>query len=69
MRDHALGVARGARGVVQRDGLPLVFRQGPSEIRVAFLQERFVVLLSEQGAACVQLVIDIDHQRPAFHQL
>jgi hypothetical protein len=61
MRDHALGVARGARGIVQRDGLPLVFRQGPGEIGIAFLQERFVVLLSEQGATCVQLVIDVDY--------
>jgi hypothetical protein len=61
MRDHALGVARGARGIVQGDGPPLVLRQGPGEIGIAFLQERFVVLLSEQGATCVKLVIDVDY--------
>ena len=40
--DDALGVAGRARGVVQRDGVPLVLRPQPGELRVALLQQRLV---------------------------
>ena len=34
--DHALGVAGGARGVVERDRVPLVGGSGPGEVGIAF---------------------------------
>jgi hypothetical protein len=41
--DHALWIAGRARGVVQRNSIPLVGGQGPGVLGVAGLQERFVV--------------------------
>ncbi len=63
--DHALGVARGARGVVERDRLPLVGRWRPGVVRVALGQEGLVVDLAEALAAALgggQRVVDIDDQ-------
>ena len=50
VRDHTLRVARRARGIVQGNRTELVLRQGPGEIGIAFLQERFVV--HSPRAAC-----------------
>jgi hypothetical protein len=36
--DHALRIAGGARGVVERDRLPLVLRPAPGEFGVAVFQ-------------------------------
>ncbi|MDT4861018.1 hypothetical protein FQZ97_956030 [compost metagenome] len=62
--DHALGVAGGAAGVVERDGVPLVRGQAPGKSRVASIQESFI------GAAARGLrltyeegVFHVDHQQ------
>ena len=67
MVDHALGVAGGTRGVEQAERLPLVVRQLPGEVRIAFLQKRLVVEGAEPGAALAALrlrqrIVDVDHQ-------
>ncbi|MCY1498545.1 hypothetical protein D9M68_325330 [compost metagenome] len=61
--DHALGVAGGAGGVIQGDGLPLVLRPLPGIVRVAFGQQRLVVEVAHRLAFAVFRVIDVDHQR------
>ena len=52
--DDALRVAGGARGVVQRDGLPFVGRPERREILVAFVEQRLVVELAQPllGPSC-----------------
>ncbi len=66
VRDDALRVACRARGVVQGDWTKLVLRQGPVVLGVAVPQERFVIHFSQQGAARVQCVVDVDHHYRAF---
>ena len=62
--DHALGVAGGARGVVERDGVPLVVRHRPGEIRIALRDERLVVDPAEPLArAGIFRIVVVDHQR------
>ena len=61
--DHALRVAGGAGGVVQRDGLPLVGGQRPGELRIALGQQRFIVQRSQLLAADKQWVVHINDQR------
>ena len=39
MIDDALGVAGGARGVVERDRVPFVVRHQPGEFRIAFAEK------------------------------
>jgi len=63
MIDHALGVAGGARREVERDGLPFVVGKMPVEVRVAFLQQRLIVLFAQPLAADVFVglrVVDVD---------
>ncbi|MCY1422268.1 hypothetical protein D9M71_379440 [compost metagenome] len=66
--DHALGVAGGAGGVVQRDGLPFVLGPVPDEVGIAFGQEGLVVQVTDGLALAVLRIVDIDHQRRVFHQ-
>ncbi|MNZ12994.1 hypothetical protein D3C78_298780 [compost metagenome] len=66
--DHALGVAGGAGGVVQRDRLPFVFGPVPGELGVTFGEKGFIVQVADRLAFAVLRVIDIDHQRRVFHQ-
>lgn len=63
MVDHALGVAGGARGVVQRDRLPLVPGPFPGELRVALGEQRLVVQFANRAAFAILGVVDVDHQR------
>lgn len=61
--DHALGVAGGAGGVVEADGLPLVRRPLPGEFGIAFGEEGLVVQIADRLAFAVLGVVDVDHQR------
>ena len=61
--DDALGVARGAGGVVERDRLPLVLGPAPVVVRVAVGQQRLVFDAAEQVAAFLGRIVDIDDQR------
>ena len=61
--DDALRVAGGAGGVIQRDGVPLVVRQAPGEIGIAFVEECFVVLFAEALGTRIVGIDDIDDQR------
>ena len=45
--DHALGVARGAGGIVQRDRLPFIPRRVPGMVVIAGLQEGLVTHLAQ----------------------
>jgi hypothetical protein len=49
--NHALRIAGGARGVVEGDGIPLVFRQLPGKIRLTFVEESLVILFAKRFAA------------------
>ena len=44
MIDHALGIAGGARGVIQRNRVPFVARHLPGEIRIAACDEGLIIL-------------------------
>ncbi len=68
--NHALGVAGGAGGVVQGDGLPFVGGGLPGERRIALGQQRFIVQRPQLRAARELWIIHIDHQRllPALDQ-
>ena len=63
MRDHALGVAGGSRGIGQRDGLPFVGREFPVEIGVAAGEEALV-----GGVRIGTLLVDEDHRRLGLRQ-
>jgi hypothetical protein len=59
----------GARGVVQGNGVPLVGRQLPFEVRRTFVEEGLVVLLTELFAFGEVRVEAVDDQRlRAFQQ-
>ena len=64
--DHALRLAGGAGGVVERDGVPFVVRHAARRSRVARRQHRLVVLPAH-GIGVRRLagfrVGDLDHQR------
>ena len=61
--DDALRVAGGAGGVIQRDGVPLVVRQAPGEIGIAFVEEGFVILFTETLGTRIVGIDDVDDQR------
>ena len=59
--DDALGIAGRARGVVERDRLPLVGRHLPRRIGIAGGEERLVIHLAQQFAAGgVERIVDVD---------
>ena len=65
MVDDALRVAGGARGVVERDRLPLVLRHAPAEGRIAAGDERLVVDAGQRLARLRELlVVVVDDERP-----
>ena len=64
--DHALRVAGGAGGVVERDRVPLVGRPPPREVRVAAREERLVLDLAEQVPARRVRVVDVDDEGAAI---
>ena len=63
MIDHALRIAGGAGGVVERDRVPFVVRHQPGEIRIAFAQKLFVFEAADPlaGAGEFRIVV-IDDQ-------
>ena len=61
--DHALGVAGGAAGVVERDGVPFVARVLPFEGRVALGHQGLVGEAADLLAFAVQRVLHIHHQQ------
>ena len=61
--DHALGVARGAGGVIDRDRVPLVRGPAPVEAGVAAGEQRLVLDLPEQIAALLRRIVDVDDER------
>ena len=62
VRDHALRIARGSGGVVQRDGIPLVAWKRPGEFRIAGFDQDLVVQCAQSLALGRRLVLDLDHQ-------
>ena len=69
VRDHPLGIAGGARGVVQRNRVPFVAGQAPVELRITLGQKCLVAKLANQVASHMHRVVHINHQGPgAGHQ-
>ena len=69
VRDDALGVAGGARGVVECDGVPLIGGERPLKVRIALCQKGLVVQLTDQPTPVCQRVVHVHHQGPrAGHQ-
>ncbi len=60
MIDDAFRIARGPRGVIQRNGVPFVVRQFPVVIRIAAGDEVLVFDIAETLAARTRRVVDID---------
>ena len=60
MVDDAFGIARGAGGVIEGDGVPLVRGVLPFEIRVAAGDELLIVAFAESFAARAESVDDVD---------
>ena len=59
--DDALGIARRARRVVERDRLPLVGRHPPPEVRIAFGEKRLVVGRAQEVAILgIFEIVDVD---------
>ena len=50
MIDDAFGIAGGAGRVIERDGVPLVGRHQPGEIRIAVAQKLLVIEIAEPFA-------------------
>jgi hypothetical protein len=67
--NDALGIAGGARGVIERDRLPLVLRPAPRELCIAFGQQLLVGRLAEALAAAELRVFDVDDRHSALHEL
>ena len=64
MIDHALGIARGAGRVVERDRVPFVVRHRPGEVRVAFAQQFLVFEAAEPLARAGEFgIVVVDDQR------
>ena len=69
MIDHALGVARGAGGIVEGDRLPFVLGQVPLEILVPFGHQAFVIGFAQGDVLMVGFGIDdVDDQDIAVDQ-
>ena len=65
--DDALGSTRGAGGVTEADGLPLVRRVVVGVVARAFQEQGLVAFLSHRGAALAGRVIDVDDHRRIVH--
>ncbi|KAF1854083.1 hypothetical protein Lal_00005300 [Lupinus albus] len=66
--DDALRVAGGAGGVVQRDGLPFVGRQGPGVLGTDIADEGLVIAVADQLAAAVGRIVDVHHRNRCVEQ-
>ncbi len=60
---HALGVARGARGIAQRDGVPFVLGRSCGEAFVALRQRVLVFDLADPLSSSKSRIVDIDDKR------
>ena len=70
MIDDPLGVAGGARGVVERNRVPLVARPDPFVFRVALGEQRLVVERAERCAVAVIFgIVVVDDQRLRLGEL
>jgi hypothetical protein len=67
--DDAFGVAGGAGGVVERDGLPLVGGIEGRGVGIALGEEGFVVEVAEVVAARTFRVVDVDDEEVAAEAL
>ncbi len=63
MGHHALRIARGARGITERDGVPFVVRQPSGETLIALRQRVFVFDFADALAISESLIVDIDDER------
>ena len=63
MGHHALGIARGARGVAERDGVPFVRRQSRDEILIALRHRVLVFDFADPLAAGERRIVDVDDER------
>ena len=69
MIDHALGIAGGARRIVERDGVPLVGGHLPGKFRIAAFEKFLVVDLAQPLPALRKFrVVIVDHQRLFLQQ-
>ncbi len=67
--DHALGIAGGARGVIQRDGVPFVGRHPPGEFGITVFEKFLVIDLAKPRPALRKFrIVIIDHQRLLLQQ-
>ncbi len=63
--DHALGIAGGAAGIVERERVPLVGGHAPAEARIALGEEGLVVGVRQRLAGLRELgVVAVDDERP-----
>ena len=56
-------IAGGARGVIERNGLPLGLRVAAGEINIAATNESLVLHAADPLGAWLQRIFDIDHHR------
>src|SRR5215207_916902 len=63
MRHHALRVARGARGVAERNGVPFVGRSFWLEARIALGYRRLIFDLADPLAPSEHRIVDVDDIR------
>jgi hypothetical protein len=61
--NDTLRISGSARGVVEGDGIPLVFRQLPGEVRLTFVDQGFVILFTKTFGIRILGINDIDNQR------
>ena len=66
--NHTLGVARGARRVVQGNRIPFVSRQFPLKVRAALGNEVFVADFAKRLASRRLIVFDFNHKRAFISQ-
>ena len=65
--DHALGIAGGAGGIVERDGVPFVVRHQPGEIGIALRNEILVFDVAQPLAVTgIFRIVVVDYQRLHF---
>src|ERR1700733_6167606 len=67
MIDDAFGIPGGARGIIERNGVPLVVRQKPGEIGVALAQKILVFEIAEPLARAGEFrIVVVDDKRAVF---